>query len=193
MIANDIKLDYFLWICSLVIAENEFSNVSYDNLLMFLFSTPYHPEYENDVNREHDGYSFRYRYFPDARGYDYDYVQENLDIGPCNMLEMLVAFSYRIEDDIMSDETQGNRTGQWFWSMIVSLGLGQMDDENFDPIHCNYVMDRFMSHNYQPNGEGGLFTFNYNQEDMRLQPLWQQAMWYLNENFDFSSWIGGSM
>lgn len=39
-------------------------------------------------------------------------------------LEMIIALAIRLEEHIMDDPDIGNRTGQWFWDMIVSLGLG---------------------------------------------------------------------
>lgn len=192
--SENIVNKYYRWLYSLVNSEQHLNSVKYDKLLLYLFNTPYYAEYEDDLNRIYDGYSFRYRIFADKFNYDLEYVEEHLScLGDCSMLEMLVSFAYRIEDDIMSDDTQGDRVGQWFWSMIVSLGLGKMDDENFNEKYCNLVIRKFINHKYNKNGKGGLFTFTENNSDMRTITLWCQAMWYLNENFDFSKWLGGSM
>ena len=41
---------------------------------------------------------------------------------------MMIALAIRCEEHIMDDPDAGDRTGQWFWSMLVSLGLGSMDE-----------------------------------------------------------------
>ena len=84
-------------------------------------------------------------------------------------------------EDIMDDPTYGNRLGQWFWNMIVNLGLGSMDDDKFDPGYVEYVIYRFLNREYEKNGKGGLFTIRDTRVDMRKAEIWYQAMWYLNE------------
>lgn len=76
----------------------------------------------------------------------------------------------------------GNRTGQWFWSMIVSLGLASMDDNRFHQSRAEFVIERFRRRDYQPNGAGGLFTLQNPKEDLRTLDIWYQMMAYLNEN-----------
>lgn len=51
-------------------------------------------------------------------------IASYLDNRPCSVLEMIIALAIRLEEHIMDDPDIGNRTGQWFWDMIVSLGLG---------------------------------------------------------------------
>ena len=86
------------------------------------------------------------------------------------------------EETIMEDADIGNRTGQWFWSMIVSLGLASMDDNRFHQSRAEFVIERFRRRDYQPNGAGGLFTLQNPKEDMRTLDIWYQMMAYLNEN-----------
>ena len=73
-------------------------------------------------------------------------------------------------------------TGQWFWSMIVSLGLASMDDNRFHQSRAEFVIERFRRRDYQPNGAGGLFTLQNPKEDLRTLDIWYQMMAYLNEN-----------
>lgn len=82
----------------------------------------------------------------------------------------------------MEDVTAGNRVGQWFWNMVVSLGLAAMDDSRFSEDRAEFILDRFDSRDYQPNGAGGLFTLSHPTEDMRQIDIWYQLMAYLNEN-----------
>lgn len=80
----------------------------------------------------------------------------------------------------MTDDEYGDRTGAWFWNMIVSLGLGLMSDSRFDEKYTNIVLDRFMNRQYKRNGEGGLFTIDGIKRDMRNVEIWYQMCWYLD-------------
>ena len=94
---------------------------------------------------------------------------------------MMIALAFRVEEQITDNYIYGNRTGQWFWSMIISLGLNKMNDQNFDPAYCERVIDRFLERDYAANGKGGLFTISEPVRDMRDVDIWCQFMWYLNE------------
>ena len=94
---------------------------------------------------------------------------------------MMVALAFRAEEDIMDDNNYGNRTGQWFWNMIVTLGLGSMSDEHVDMEYVNYVMYRFLNRQYERNGKGGLFIIEDSRVDTRDMEIWIQFMWYLDE------------
>jgi hypothetical protein len=93
---------------------------------------------------------------------------------------MMIALSIRIEEDIMDDDEYGNRIGQWFWEMIVSLGLGSMTDEHYDEVYITDVIDCFLNRRYEPNGKGGLFTIRDTKDDLRDVEIWYQMCWYLN-------------
>jgi hypothetical protein len=128
-----------------------------------------------DENRAEDGISLRYRF---SRLYDYvDY--DDLD-GPCTVLEMMVALAIRCEEDIMDDANLGNRTKQWFWNMIVSLGLGSMTDSRFDERRVDNIIERFLDRDYEPDGRGGLFTVRHCDYDLRDVEIWYQMCWYLD-------------
>ena len=109
-------------------------------------------------------------------------IASYLDNRPCSVLEMLIALAFRCEEHIMTDPDIGNRMGQWFWNMIVSLGLDAMDDSRFHEDRADYILDRFERRDYEPNGAGGLFTLNRPAEDMRRLDIWYQLMHYLQEN-----------
>ena len=80
----------------------------------------------------------------------------------------------------MTDPDIGNRMGQWFWNMIVNLGLGSMSDSRFDAAYTDDVISRFMNRKYKRNGEGGLFTVERCKYDMRTVEIWWQMNWYLD-------------
>lgn len=177
--------EYFEWMYELVINDRDVKNLSYRKLLYLLHTIQFEYILDHDENRAADGISFRYR-FGHENGYSREIIEEHLDTRQCTVLEMMVALAFRIEEDIMDDFNYGNRTGQWFWSMIISLGLATMCDAKFDKDYVNAVIHNFLNRQYKRNGEGGLFTLTKTRKDLRKVEIWYQAMWFLDENFDFS-------
>ena len=118
---------YYDWLYKIVCGEWEPRNLSFHRLLMYLFNRDYIPACEMDVCRATDGINLRYR-FASENNIPYGKIDAVFQGVPCSMLEMMVALAIRIEEHIMEDRSMGNRVGQWFWSMVVSLGLAAMDD-----------------------------------------------------------------
>ena len=171
---------YFRWLYKRVCGDWEPRNLSFRKLLTFLLQSEFHPDNEMDANRAVDGTDLRYRF---ARENDISYELVNTWLtGSCSMLEMMVALALRCEEYIMEDPEAGNRVGQWFWNMVVSLGLAAMDDNRFHESRAKFVIERFHRRDYQPNGAGSLFTLQNPKEDMRTLDIWYQMMAYLNEN-----------
>lgn len=177
---NNIIDDYYYWLTDLVVRDKRSNPRKYDDLLSFLHEVEFIFTIPLDDNRAFDGMDLRYRYARD-RGplHEVDYVMDILD-GPCSVLEMMVALSLRCEENIMDDTHYGNRTGQWFWKMITSLGLGAMDDTRFNQAECAYIIERFLNREYEPNGRGGLFTIYGCDRDLRDVEIWRQMCWYLD-------------
>lgn len=80
----------------------------------------------------------------------------------------------------MDNPAYGDRTTQWFWSMIKTLGLRSMTDDKFDDEYVSSVIDRFLNREYAPNGDGGLFKINNCKYDLREVEIWYQLCWYLD-------------
>lgn len=80
----------------------------------------------------------------------------------------------------MDDPDIGNRTGQWFWGMIVNLGLGSMTDDLYDEKLVETAINRLLDRRYAPDGTGGLFTVKNCDRDLRKVEIWYQLCWYLN-------------
>lgn len=176
-----LQKEYFEWMYHLVCGDRQYNNLSYRKLLYFLNSVTFVPMMDMDDNRRVDGIYFRYR-FGFENGIDDATIQRYLDHNDCSVLEMMIALAFRVEEQIMDNYIYGNRTGQWFWTMIASLGLGQMDDSRFDADYCQRVIDTFLSRRYSANGKGGLFTLENPRRDLREVDIWCQFMWYLSEN-----------
>ena len=180
MLQEDLNNRYFEWLYNLVCGDAYYNRLSYRNLLIFLYNTDFYYVLNMDRNRAQDGINFRYR-FGFEMGYSRTMVDSFLDNRYCKVLEMMVALAYKVEEQIMDDSDYGNRTGQWFWNMIVSLGLGDMDDRNFNERRVDIIIRRFLNREYDSNGKGGLFTINNCKYDLRDMEIWAQCMWYLDE------------
>lgn len=168
---NDIINEYFIWLSDFVYDRR------YEKLLSRLHAIEFVSVMPRDENRAGDGVALRYRFACDVFG-DGD-VDRYLD-GPCSVLEMMVALALRCEETIMDDTAYGNRTGQWFWGMVVNLGLGAMTDDRFDEYYVDDVIDAFLNREYQYDGRGGLFTIRHSAVDMRDVEIWSQMCWYLD-------------
>ena len=170
--------EYFEWLYNLVTANRFAKSISYRNLLMFLHDTEFWCIIQRDMNRAEDGIALRRRFASEHEDI-YPNAREVLD-GPCSVLEMMVALALRCEEYIMDDALIGNRTGQWFWEMIVSLGLGSMNDNRFDEYLAEEIVARFLNREYRSDGKGGLFTIRNCVYDLRDVEIWNQLCWYLD-------------
>lgn len=184
MVRDDINREYFQWMYSIVCDNRYSKRSSYRKLLRRLHREPFTYTIYMDGNRAADGIDLRYR-FGYEKGYRQPFIASYLDDKPCSVLEMMIALSIRCEEHIMEDPDVGNRTGQWFWNMIVSLGLGPMIDSRYSEEYVNDRLNRFLNRNYKRNGEGGLFTVQRPRRDMRNIEIWYQMCMYLEE-FDDS-------
>lgn len=172
----DIINQYFEWLYHFV-CDTEYSKLSYRKLLMCLHDVDFEWLIDMDENRAQDGVDLRDKFIRENR-----YRKEDMDyFKPCSVLEMMVALAIRAEQTIMDDPDIGDRTGQWFWGMISSLGLGRMDDRNFNRAKTMNIIDRFLDRQYEPNGRGGLFTLPDCRNDLRDVDIWYQLNWYLND------------
>ena len=93
---------------------------------------------------------------------------------------MMVALAIRCEETIMDNPEMGDRTTQWFWAMVVSLGLGSMTNETYDEKEVSNIVTIFLQREYAPNGKGGLFTIKNTKKDLRDVEIWHQLCWYLD-------------
>ena len=176
-IRDDVNSDYFEWMYSTVCGRRYAKQISYRKLLSYLHDTEFIFSIPKDENRALDGIDLRYRFVRLIR-------KENLLKylgGPCSIFEMILALAFRIEEDTMDDPAYGDRTSQWFWTMIGNLGLGSMTDDRFDKEYVGSVIDRFINRDYGPDGRGGLFRLRHCDEDLRDVEIWQQMCWYLDE------------
>lgn len=175
MSATCVRDNYFNWLTGLVGGRG---NVAYfKKLLWRLHETEFRWKLAMDENRASDGIALRWRYVCEMHAENrYDEITKALD-GDCSVLEMMVALALRCEET-MDDIAVGNRTSQWFWEMVKSLGLGAMTDNRFDSDCVNDILETFLDREYEPDGRGGLFTIRRCREDLRKVDIWTQLWWF---------------
>lgn len=175
-----IQIEYLDWLYDLVCDDSYSKRLSYHKLFEKLYTTPFTWTIDLDDNRAEDGRALRYIF-----GEEYHYgdalIEENLDSNSCSVLEVLIGMAMRCEDAIASDDDYGDRTGQWFWTMVVSMGLGDMGDNTYDEKRANYILKRFLNRTYTDNGLGCPFKVENPKAPMKETDLWLQLNWYLAE------------
>lgn len=170
-----VEKKYFDWMYKIICGNSR--NTSYRDLMTRLHETEFYwMQYiPMDENRANDGLSLRYRFEQDT-GYDSRKIT-----GPPSVLEVMVALAKRIEENIFDDPREGDRTSQWFWEMITSLGLSKYNGKHYDENEVDDILEVFLRREYSSNGEGGLFVVNKPYDDMRDIEIWKQMNWWASE------------
>lgn len=180
MTREEVRADYFAWLYDVACGNRYAKDISFRRLLSYLHSVNFIWHIPLDENRSEDGISLRYRFARMQAHEDLVKAVADMLTGPCSVLEMMVALAIRCEEDIMDDTAYGDRTRQWFWNMIVSLGLGSMTDDRFDLRMAEDIITTFLHRKYEPNGKGGLFTIRNSPIDLRTVEIFVQQNHYLN-------------
>jgi hypothetical protein len=152
--------------------------LSYHILFDIAWVTNYEHSVPNDYNRAEDGLALR-------RRFEYETSLRLPDLGPCRILEFLIALAIRLNETVY-DYEDPNQTPKWFWQLIANLDLDiYIDEYNFAAIHAE-IYDIFGCLNarqYDSDGSnGGLFPLKDPMEDQRHVEVWYQMMAYLSEN-----------
>ena len=183
---NGIKDLYFEWITSLVLPDRDIKN-SYFKLLEELNNIQFTYTNPLDQNRYVDGLDL-INHFSYRANIPINVIRENLDPNrSCSVLEMMIALSFKIEEEIMCDPHYGDRTAIWFMLMLDNLGLSYFTDQQWcygvSDAQVKAIVERFLNRDISPNGEGGLFILKRPRYDMRDVDIWTQANWYLSEAY----------
>lgn len=183
MTYSPLAQSYSDWLYEIALGNKNrsFRNCSYYRLIAYLFNRDYIPSMEMDENRAIDGIDLRYE-FADVNHIPYAKIEYEFAECECSVLEMMLALAIKMEQHIMVDSDYGDRTGQWFWEMIVSLGLSGMNDSQFDEKKADLIFDRFDNREFSYNGKGSLFTLETPNTDMRDLDIWYQMQLWLMEN-----------
>lgn len=177
----DLEKRYFDWLVSTVSKHGNYNGKNYRKLFAYLNTRSFFYILPMDGNRSEDGIDLRYSGFAWQCGVQQHEIERYLDRQDCSVLEMMVCLAIRAEA-IVGDPEVGDRTSKWFWDMIESLGLMEMDDIHYNEDRVSYIVDCFLNRDYKPNGKGGLFTLKDPPHDLRAAEIWNQMCWYLSEN-----------
>lgn len=169
---EETVIEYFEWLLEKVDFDND--HCGYEELLRYLHSVEFTSRIPKDENRVIDGLNLRDEFMCD-RNID-GYIE-----GPCSVLEMLVAFSIRIEMDITGDPGNDDLS-RWFWVMLDNLGLLKYDDRHFDEEEVEEIVNIFLERKYSRDGRGGLFPLFHPKTNQRETELWYQMQRYLTEH-----------
>ena len=153
-----------------IVCKGKNPDISHRKLLEHLYDTEFIYFIDKDANRAQDGIDLRWRFRDTPAPED----------KPCSVFEMMVALAIRCEESIMDNPAIGDRTAQWFWGMICSLGLNGMRDDQYDYDLVEEKITKFLYREYEPNGKGGLFTIRNCDRDLRNVEIWIQLLWYLD-------------
>lgn len=175
MTRDRIQDRYFEWMCQFI--DNRDCG---RRLLMHLHEVDFTYTIPMDGNRAEDGIDLRYRFGREC-GYDDHIIAAYLDDRDCSVLEMMVALALRCEEHIMGDPDIGDQTTRWFGIMIDSLGLNNMSDTRYNKQYVDATIEVFLNREYKRNGEGGLFTVQNTNRDMRSVEIWYQMCCYLDD------------
>lgn len=167
---NKKRDPYFEWLVDMA-TYNRYPSGTYDKLLEHLYNTEFIFTLPRDENRAIDGIHLR-------RRFNLEYAES--DDSPCSVLEMMIALAVRCEEEYMDDPSVGDRTRQWFWRMVTSLGLGSMTDDRYDSDLVSDILEQFLNREYGYDGRGGLFRMNNPPRDLTTVEIWKQLCWYLD-------------
>lgn len=178
MILSEALSAYRQWIYDSMCHEFH-GTISWYKLFDLLYGTEFtwqnHPR---DENRAVDGVQLRHRWSLQTG----EKILEDRYTEPASVLETLVALAFKAEENIASDPEIGDRTAQWFWNMIVNMGLGSQSDDHFNIEAAMSCIKRFLDGKYEANGRGGLFVLRRHPEvDMRTLEVWAQMCLFFEE------------
>lgn len=166
--------DYYIWLRDLVGTQGR-----YYKLVKQLDKIPYTFIFALDENRAAGGTNLRGKF-----AYEASMDVDDVRVGPCTVLEMLIGVAEHMEDQLGCD------VSTWFWQLIQNLCLDQFDDYNYDPRGVEFIVNSWLNHNYRPNGEGSIFPLQNYTGDCRNLDIWSQMNAWISENYPSDdSWL----
>ena len=179
---DSIHKGYLEWLMDVYLSgDNSYgaNPFNYTRLIEDLYDTEFYWILEWDEHRASDGIALRTDY-ADYIGVPTEELRP-IFMRPCSIFELMVALARRGEDNIMWDPAIGDRTAEWFWVMVDSLGLIEYsDDDIYDQYDVEFILHRFLEREYDEDGRGGLFTIEDCDTDLRDVEIWYQMNWYFS-------------
>lgn len=181
---NEDYTKYYRWLISLIDPPpHVISAIRVHGILLYsLWRRDFFwmDRYEREEDRANDGRCLRERFIM-----EFDMTPDMVPQGPCNVLEMLIAFAIRI-DNTVHDWTIGSRPWEWIEMFLSNLGLSDFTDDNLHPRDESYIdskLERWMSHGIGRRGEGGLFRFKKPVPNIAAMTSWDQMQHWVIEQF----------
>jgi len=164
-----LEEDFFNCICEAIAGDIYFdTGASYYDLFERMHTTQYEWVVPADSHRAMDGQYLRIRYLTQTGVEKKDWPSSWMS-DPCTLLEMFVSFVA-----ILADETDDSED-TWFWILMNTLGLSDMEDGAFDEDEYLRIVNRFMHGEYDyDGGNGGLFKLVNPDQDQRDVELYRQ-------------------
>ena len=170
------KSAYRLWLNNKIKSPN-YPITAYSQVLSALFRAPFKALYPGDDNRIGDIRDLRVQFSNEVKLTNIEYL-ELQEMEP-SMLELMVIMAIRINAFASEDDD----ISKYFWDMMESLGLHDMDDTKFNYSAVQKRVDIFINREYDANGRGGLFWIKRLNDSGYNAPkldLWTQSQAYLN-------------
>ena len=164
------KNNYYIWLLDRIdMLQERYSNRSL--LLQHLFNTDYIFTLKEDEDRAEGGKNLRTMYSMEE-----GIFMEDIKIGPCSVLEMLVKLS--------SDLTENAGRNDWYWflTLLNNLSIDYYTDTIYDEEDIDDKLYFWMNRQYDRDGHGNIFKLKDNNGlDMRDMSTWSQMNAYLNQ------------
>lgn len=142
---------------------------SYSGLLRTMLQKEFVWLIPNDHNRIADGLGVRREFFQETGLHG--------DLGPCSVLEVLVALSRRLEFQA------GGEAPGWAWQLIRNLELHKYPDPigRRKAIQIEEILQTLVYRTYDPDGQGGFFPQIDTNLDQRKIEIWYQMSHWVME------------
>lgn len=174
---------YFRWLLAILGFKNP-ATCGYISMLSYMYSRDFKltdPIVGHDDNRLNDGFDLRALYSNNFTDPEFPPIFEE----PVSVLEVLVAFAVRIDDDVMYNGSL--HASKWFFIMVDNLGMTGFKDEylGIDWVIDDeeQIIDIWMSRQYGPDGKGSIFPVKYTTFDQRNLEMWYQMQEWFKENY----------
>ena len=170
---------YLMWLRDQIAGGGE-NTKDYIFLLSRLANKEFYAVIDRDNNRAADGVYLRYT-FCENFGCNYDELNE--DLGPCRVLEMMVALAINGAMSISFEKT-GIGASELFWIMVRNLGLMDFSDDKIakydDPVcEISDILHTFMD---RKSVDRVLFCIKRYKKAVLELEIWAQFNEFVVEN-----------
>jgi hypothetical protein len=176
----NIRYIYEVWLYNQVFTiRDPESSQSYITVCSMLHETKFNDRIPNDDNRTAEGMELRDEFVATLSAIEVGDYAKLHDLGKASLLEMLIAFARRANDQI------GLGVPGWFRVFLENLGLMIFPDKECgvsEKLRIKRIISIMNNRRYTSSGRGGLFPLRNPRTDQRRTELWYQMSAYMSEN-----------